>query len=172
MYDILPNEIPGNCIIEPVRKMWMDCESKIAEYSLMRDLLKDEYLKRVKKVYGYDLLPVFVSEYLKDKSVKNRRRLKSMLDDAFGRQKWDLTGIVILGTERYGYAITFTLPGKQKYCIDIPNYRNITVDNMSDLDNGKYCIIRYLNSYCTELAYSDFDKERIAEYISKLSEGK
>lgn len=155
--------------IESIRKTWIEYNNKIEEDTLIRDALQEKYLKTVKEIYGQDALPSVISDYCENKAKKKHEFLKYMLDGTFGEQKWHIEDIGCIGINpHYGYAIRFTLDNNE-YFLQVPEYKNLTLENMKYVNYGKYSIfLADVDNHTVKEIFSDYDKAKVKEFIKYL----
>lgn len=152
--------------IDNIHNLWMEYEMKVKEYTFLRDIIKQKFLHKVVSS-DYDGIATHIESYIFDKTKRNF--LKIRLNDLFGKYKWDLKNIMVLGGYGgYGFAIPFTINDK-KYRLEIPHYNNLTVDNMAHIYYGKYAIIEYESKNIMKTLFCDYSTKKISEYLQKLA---
>ena len=130
--------------------------------SLLHSIISE--LKRSDVQFIADVIGYYYKEETK-RSWKKQFFAK-MEEHFFNGVQWEFDSILAGGYERYYYSVDFKMNGI-KYALTIPNPKNITIENITDVYFGRYVLKKNTNGCVWSGICYSYDVNEIAETIKK-----
>lgn len=159
--------------VEESNELMTELQNEIRKKTKLLHLVQQEKLKNIKDTIGRNIVCIQLCSFCKDyysnkNDTKLIRQFVETLNSLFERNDICLDEVMVEGYSNYAWSISFYIPEKGRFCLQVPVAENLTFDDLLYTSDGKISLSKVEDCVINQQAAS-YKFEDIKECLNKLA---